>query len=252
MARNTSSTSATDPEGAPKRRLFGRRNRPDGKQGRVAQMRAVYQMTKQVDPAIGWWMLLVFAGILVLALGAGFIVGHPIYWTVIGLPLAVLGAMFVLARRAERAAYTQIEGQPGAAGAALRVLRRGWTYEEQPVAVDPRTQDTVFRAVGRPGVVLVGDGPPHRIGKLLEAERRKVARILPGVPLHVVQAGDGEDQVPLRKLGRRITKLKPALTKAEVAEVNKRLRALGGLRPPIPKGIDPFRARPDRRAQRGR
>lgn len=209
-------------------------------------------MTRQADPSVTWWMLLVFAGILAAALAIGLATGHPVYATFVGLPLAVLAMTFVLARKAERAAFTQIEGQPGAAGAALRVLRRGWTVEEQPVAVDPRTQDSVFRAVGRPGVVLVSDGPRHRVGKLLEAERRKIARVVPSVPIHLIEAGNGEGQVPLRKVARRVQKLKPRLTKAEVAQVVKRLRSLGGIRPPIPQGIDPFRARPDRRSMRGR
>jgi Domain of unknown function (DUF4191) len=249
MARNTSSSTAPATEGAPKRR-FGRRRKAGG--GRLAQIRAVFQMTRKADPSVVWWMLGAAVGIVAVALVIGLLTGHPIYACFLALPLAALAAMFILARKAERAAYLQIEGQPGAAGAALRSLRRGWTVEEQPVAVDPRTQDSVFRVVGRAGVVLVGDGPPHRIGKLLEAEKRKVARVVPSVPVHLLQAGDGEEQVPLRKLARRVMKLKPTLTKQEVAEVHKRLRALGGLRPPIPKGIDPLRARPDRKAQRGR
>ena len=46
--------------------------------------------------------------------------------------------------------------------------------------------------------------------------------------------------------------MKPVLTKAEVSVVNKRLKSLGGLRPPLPKGIDPTKARMDRKAMRGR
>lgn len=250
MSSDSSST------GSPGRRNpFRRRRGGEGapaKQGRIAQMRQVYTMTRRADPSVTWWMLLVLAVVLAVALGIGLWWGHPVYTTVVGLPLAVLAAMFVLARKAERAAYTQIEGQPGAAGAALRVLRRGWTVEEQPVAVDPRTQDTVFRAVGRAGVVLVSDGPPHRVGRLLEGERKKVARVLPNVPIHLFQAGTAEGQVPLRRLPRTLTKLKPTLTKQETDQVVKRLRSLGGMRPPIPQGIDPLRARPDRKGMRGR
>ena len=38
----------------------------------------------------------------------------------------------------------------------------------------------------------------------------------------------------------------------EVGEVTKRLRALGGVRLPVPKGIDPYRVRPDRKGMKGR
>jgi hypothetical protein len=125
--------------------------------------------------------------------------------------------------------------------------------EEQPVAVDPRTQDVVFRAVGRPGIVLVAEGPSQRAGKLAEVERKRLNRVLgTNVPVTVILAGDGEGQVPLRKISGQVMRLKPAITKQEVSEVSKRLRALGGVRPPIPKGVDPTRVRPDRRAARGR
>ena len=122
--------------------------------------------------------------------------------------------MFVLARRAETAAYTQIEGQPGAAYAALGTIRRGWTFTQEPVAVDPRTQDLVFRGVGRPGVVLVGEGPAPRIAKLLEAERKRTARVISGAPITLIQVGDGEGQVPLRKLPRAVQKLRPQADQA--------------------------------------
>ncbi|MFC5999356.1 DUF4191 domain-containing protein [Quadrisphaera sp. GCM10027208] len=241
---------STDTE-SPRRGRFRRRRR-NGKQGWFAQIRAVYRMTRQADRSVTWWMLGAFVAVLGVAVLIGVLTEQVPYATILGLPLALLAVTWILARKAERAAFTQIEGQPGAAGAALRVLRRGWTVEEEPVAVDPRTQDSVFRVVGRPGVVLVGDGPPHRVGRLLEAERRKVARVLPGVPVHVIQAGNGEGQVPLRKVPRQVQKLKRQLTKAEVAQVVKRLRSLGGLRPPIPQGIDPFRVRPNRKQMRGR
>lgn len=215
-------------------------------------MRQVFDMTRKADPSVVWWMLGVVVVVLALALTIGFATGYPIYLLVIGIPLAVLGAMVVLARKAESAAFRQIEGRPGAAGAALRSIRRGWDFPEEPVVVDPRTQDSVFRGLGRAGVVLVGDGPPHRVGKLLESERRKVARVLPSVPVHVLQAGRDEDQVPLPKLPRTVQRLKPVMTKGELSEVSRRLRALGGMRMPVPKGVDPMRARPDRKAARGR
>ncbi|MGW6129956.1 DUF4191 domain-containing protein [Cellulomonas sp. NPDC055163] len=216
------------------------------------QVWQAYQMTRRNDPAVTWYVLGAFVGIIALGLVIGFLTGHPVYALFVSLPFAVLAAMFILARRAETAAYTQIEGQPGASRAALGTIRRGWTFAEEPVAVDPRTQDLVFRGVGRAGVVLVGEGPAPRVAKLLEAERKRTARVLSGVPITVIQAGNGEGQVPLRKLPRAVTRLKPTLTKQETGEVLKRLTALGAARLPLPKGIDPMRARPDRKGMRGR
>jgi len=212
----------------------------------------VFQMTREAQPSIVWWLLGAFVGIIVVGLAIGLAVGHPVYVTLLSLPIALIAVMLLLSRRAERAAYSRIEGTPGAAGSALGTIRRGWNIEEQPVAIDPRHQDVVFRAVGRPGVVLIGEGPSHRVKRLLESERRKVARVAPNVTVHFIEVGRDEGQTPLPKLVRTIQKLRPTLTKAEVAAVAKRLRALQSSRPPIPKGIDPMRARPDRKGMRGR
>ena len=224
----------------------------DKKSGRTKQLWQVFAMTRKMDPAVVWWMLLAFVVTLALSFGLGYLLGHPIYLTVIGLPLGVLAAMVVMARRAEKAAFASIAGQTGGTLAALQNIRRGWNVEQEPVAVDPRTQDLVFRAVGRPGIVLVTEGPLPRVNRLADTERKRLGKLVPGVPVTVLHAGDAEGQIPLRKLGRTLARMRPAITKDEVSEVAKRLRALGALRPPIPKGVDPMRARPDRKAVKGR
>jgi Domain of unknown function (DUF4191) len=231
--------------------------KPDGKdapkkQSRLAQLRTVYAMTRKGDPASLWWMLGGGLAVIAVMVGLGILVGYPIYFAVLGVPMGVMAALVIMARRAEKVAYGHIVGQPGASLAALQNLRRGWNVEQQPVAVDPRTQDVVFRAVGRPGVVLITEGPVQRVNRLAELEKKRHARVLPNVPVTVIHSGESEGQVELRRLSPTLMKLKPALTKQEVSEVSKRLRALGGAKPAIPKGIDPTRARPDRKAGRGR
>ena len=229
--------------------------------GRIAQVRQVFTAARKVDPTIPWWMLLAALVVIAAGFGLGALLGHPWYALVVSIPLAFLAAIIVVSRKAERAAYSSIEGQPGAAGAALGGLRRGWYYDQQPVALDgargTRPEDMVgaafvYRAVGRPGVVLIGEGPAARRSKLLATEKRKVERVAPGVPVRTLVVGDGADQLPARKLSSTMTKMKPALTKEEASAVNKRLKALGGLRPPIPAGMDPMKARVDRKAMRGR
>ncbi|GAB7191252.1 DUF4191 domain-containing protein [Kineococcus sp. NUM-3379] len=242
------------PTAKPSRWRRGRGSSParPRKQGRLKQMLAVYRMTVKQDPASRWWVLLALGLPVLLGVVIGVTSGHWIYWPLIGVMIGVLAGMIVLARRAERAAFGQIAGRQGASGAALSTLRRGWTVEKEPVAINPRTQDLVFRAVGRPGVVLVAEGPLTRVRRLVEDERKKMARLVPNVEVHTFYAGEGEGQVPLRSLNRKITRLRPKLTKQEVEQVTKRLRALGAVKPPIPKGVDPMRVRPDRKASRGR
>ncbi|CAM5780141.1 DUF4191 domain-containing protein [Cellulomonas persica] len=215
------------------------------------QLWEAFKMTRETDPAITWILLATFVGTLAVGVIAGVLLSSVVYFILLALPFALLATMFVLARRAEAAAYSRIEGQPGAALAALRTIRRGWTFVEEPVAIDPRSQDMVFRGVGRPGVVLVAEGTGNP-ARLLEAERKRTARVLPSVPVIVLQTGRHEGQVPLPKLPGKLRRLKPQLTKQEVAEVTKRLQALGGARLPVPKGVDPMRVRPDRKGMRGR
>lgn len=248
MAKSPDSSNSTPADsGAQKRGFFSRKPKaPKAKKpSRLKQIREVFNMTRRHDPMVPWLMLLAFLGVVAVSFLVGFLLDNWITGLIIGIPLGLLAATFILSRRAERAAFAQIEDQPGASGAALGTLRRGWITEEQPVAVNPRTQDAVFRAIGRPGVVLISEGPTHRVKPLLDAERKRLARILPNVTVHVIESGRGEGQVPLSQVARHMGKLKKELTKLEVNAVAKRISSLGN-RLPIPKGIDPYKARPSR------
>ncbi|MCL2092057.1 MAG: DUF4191 domain-containing protein [Micrococcales bacterium] len=211
-----------------------------------------YKITQRYDRHTVWILAAIVVVVTtVFVVVGGLVNGMYWYWGLLGFTFGLVAAMVFLSRRVEVAAYSQIEGQPGATYAALSTLRRGWLFAQEPTAVTPQ-QDAVFRCVGRAGVVLVSEGPPHRVGRLLEKERQRCARVVAGAPVTLVQMGNGEGQVPLRKLTRHLSKLKPAITKQEVAAVNKRLVAMGGAKLPVPKGVDPMRARPDRKGLRGR
>ena len=161
MANSPDSSNSTPASDAPKRGLFSRKPKAAKvkKPSRLKQIGEVFQMTRQHDPMVPWLMLLAFLGVVAVSFVIGFLLDNWITGLIIGIPLGVLAATLILSRRAERAAFARIENQPGASGAALGTLKRGWIVEEQPVAVNPRTQDAVFRAIGRPGVVLVSEGP---------------------------------------------------------------------------------------------
>ncbi|MGH3343611.1 MAG: DUF4191 domain-containing protein [Carbonactinosporaceae bacterium] len=218
------------------------RNEGSDKTGRIAQIRGAYQVTRRVDPKILPILLLSGLGVLAVCLVIGFVTGHPVYLAVLGVALGLLVVTIVFGRRAERAAYLQVEGQPGAAAAVLNALRRGWTVT--PAVAVTRNQDIVHRAVGRPGIVLIGEGAPHRVANLLGAEKRRMSRIAGEAPVYDVMAGNAEGQVPLRKLQRHLMKLPRHLRPAEVTELNNRLRAVGtGSNVPIPKGPLPKNAR---------
>jgi F0F1-type ATP synthase assembly protein I len=247
MAKSPDSSNNSPAADAPKRGLFSRKPKEAKvkKPSRLKQIGEVFNMTRRHDPMVPWLMLLAFLGVVAISLVVGLLLNNWITGLIIGIPLGFLAATFILSRRAERAAFAQIENQPGASGAALSTLKRGWITEEQPVAVNPRTQDAVFRAIGRPGVVLVSEGPSHRVKPLLDGERKKLARILPNVTIHVIESGRGEGQTPISQVAKKMNKLDKELTKIEVSAVSKRISSLG-TRLPIPKGVDPYKARPQR------
>ncbi|MRG58358.1 DUF4191 family protein [Agromyces sp. CFH 90414] len=221
--------------------------------GRLKQMWQVFQMTRRYDSTAPWLMLLGFLAPVALGLALAIWLSSDnwftmILWIVAGVLAGLLLAMVILGRRAERAAYSQIEGQPGAVGAVLRSgLRGGWVGNEMPVAVNGKTQDAVYRAVGRGGVVLIGEGDAFRVERMLKDEERKVTRVLPNVPIRLLTVGHGEDSVELHRLAAALRKSKRSLTKPEVLAVSNRLNSLQSSLP-IPKGIDPMKVR----AQRGK
>ncbi|GHG16621.1 DUF4191 domain-containing protein [Streptomyces filamentosus] len=209
--------------------------------GRLKQIALTYKMTRKADPKVG--LVVAGVGIVVLGvlLGIGFLIGHPVYLGILGFVLALLAMAIVFGRRAERAAFGQMEGQPGAAAAVLQNIGRGWTVT--PAIAMNRSQDVVHRAVGRQGIVLVGEGNPNRLKPLLAAEKKKMARIVVDVPVTDIIVGNDEEQgqVPLKKIRTKMLKLPRLLSGPQVTAANDRLRAMGDLMSnmPLPKGPMP-------------
>jgi hypothetical protein len=196
-------------------------------------------MTRRVDSKVG----LVLAGVGIVTFGVvlavGFLIGHPIYAGILGFLLAFLAMAVIFGRRAERAAFGQLEGQPGAAAAVLENVGRGWSVT--PAVAMNKSQDLVHRAVGKAGIVLVAEGNPNRVKSLLAAEKRRMARVVLDVPVTDIIVGTGEGEVPLKKVRTTLLKLPRVLPGPKVTEVNDRLRALGDLMKnmPVPKGPMP-------------
>lgn len=223
------------------------------KQGRLRQLAQSYRMTKQADPRIGLVLLGVFVVVAGLTtLGLLLLPGHWALDIVGGIMFGLLAALVIFGRRAQSAGFAQIEGQPGAAAAALGMLRRGWKLD--PAVAFNRNQDVVHRVVGPPGIVLVAEGNPNRVRSLLAGERRKHERVASEVPIQEVVVGDDEGQVPLRKLVRHLTKMKRKLRPADMTDVLNRLKALDANRSavPLPKGPLPNNLKGARQNLRGR
>lgn len=206
------------------------------KEPRLKAVRDAYGVTKGEKPWIGLALLGIFFGIWAIGIGLGFAWGHPVYAGFVSFPLALLVTMFFFTRVATRASYSAIAGQQGAGASVLMAIRKGWTTT--PAVAINRNQDMVHRSVGRAGIVLVGEGGPS-VRTLLVEERKKTERFAPGVPITELIVGDNEGQVKLSKLQRRLSKMPKKLSPAQLREVRNRLKAVGGLAMPIPKGPMP-------------
>ncbi len=234
-------------------------NTPEPQGGRIKQFAQAYRMTRQTDRWIPLWLLLSF--LVGAAVGAGiFWVVPPrggifeIVMTVVGgLLFGLLAMLIVFSRRAQKAVYTQMDGRVGAGAATLQgTLRRGWVTET--AVAFTRQQDVVHRVVGPPGIVLIGEGNPHRLRPLMTNERRKLERVVSDVPVHEIVVGHGEGQTPLKALNRTVVKLPRAIKPAEQTDVRSRLKAFDAQRSniPLPKGPVPTSMKGLRGNLRGR
>jgi hypothetical protein len=213
---------------------------PDtGKQGRLKQIRLVFGITRKRDPKMVWWILLAFIGPVAVGVGVGFLLGPLWLWTAVGVIFGFVLALNIFGRRAQRSAFTEMEGQPGA-GASVIERMRGDFRLTTPVQVN-RNQDLVSRVVCRAGVILVAEGRGRGPRDLLGAEVRRVKKVIGDAPLHDIIVGNGEGEVPLAKLQSTIMRKRRVLRRNEVDDLYRRLAALGAMNLPIPKGPMPTR-----------
>lgn len=209
------------------------------KSPRFQTFRDAYKVTKQVKPWITAALIAVFALTWAIGILIGASLGHPVYFGFIFLPLALLATLLLFTRQAGTAAYTSIEGQIGAGASVLMAIRKGWTTT--PAVSVARNQDMVHRSVGRAGIVLTGEGS-NSVRQMLADEKKKTERFAPGVPITEVLVGNEEGRVPIRKLQKHLRRLPKKLTAHQMREVRARLKAVGGMSMPIPKGPMPTRA----------
>ncbi len=222
------------------------------KEGAVRRIVAAYKMTRKRDRRVGLVTLAWFLGVGIVVGGLLSLLLPWYIGAVTGVMAGALAWLIVFGRRAERAAYAEVEGRPGAAGAALGILRKGWQVQ-QAVAVT-KNQDLIHRVVGKPGVILVGEGNVSRVRNLLAVEKKKHARVVGDVPIYDVVVGEGgDDTVTVPALAKHIQKLPRNITPADITDVMQRLRALDAMRPqiPVPKGPMPTTAKQARAAMRG-
>jgi hypothetical protein len=205
---------------------------------RFQTFRDAYAVTKQVKPWISIALIAVFLATWAIGIGIGIAIGQPVYLGFVFLPIALLAAMLLFTRQAGSAAYVSIEGQIGAGASVLMAIRKGWTTT--PAVAVSRNQDMVHRSVGRAGIVISGEGSDS-VRQMMSDERKKAERFAPGVPVIEILIGNEENRTPIRKLQKEMRRLPKKLTAHQMREVRARLKAVGGMSMPIPKGPMPTR-----------
>ena len=214
--------------------------------GRIKQLFQLYKMTAERDKAaapiaIGS-AIAALAVVLIFGLWSanGNIFGI-IAWFVAALMVSVLLGLILMSRRAEKVAYSNLEGKSGAVGAIMdNLLRRGWSGAQMPVAINPRGGEAVYRLSGPAGVVLIAEGTRSVVSRLIESEKDKLKKAVSGVPVQVIWVCGDANSTSLGDIRSVLYKFPKALNRAELSQVNKRLSTLR-LNLPIPKGIDPSR-----------
>ena len=224
--------------------------------GMFSQFREQTKFLKEVDPQ-AMPLAVVFAALtfVVITVVGVFVSGlnflGMVIWVVLAIVSAYLTLLLTMTRRANTAIFKKYEDEPGRVSITVGTLtRRRWKGNNQPVAINARTKDMVFRIVGPAGVVLMAEGSKTSARALLEDERRKVQRLASGVTVHTFYTSQDGEGVPLAQLHKKVSKLKRTLNRAEINAVQNRLASIdsrSGL--PIPKGIDPTKMRASRRIQ---
>ncbi|PSO52031.1 MAG: hypothetical protein BRC31_05510 [Actinobacteria bacterium QS_5_72_10] len=204
---------------------------------RLSQIRLLFSTTRTYDPK--FLPLVIATPLVILAAVVGGLIplGRWELGLALGIPLALLGAVLMFGRRSQRAVLASIADRPGAAASVLQQMRGTWKV--QPGVAATRKQDLVHRVIGRPGVILVGEGSPSRTAQLLKQEKRKAQRVVGDVPVHDINVGDGSQQVPLDKLQSHVMKLPRKVKRRRIGDLERRLQAVGGNEPPMPKGPMP-------------
>lgn len=217
---------------------------------RLKQIGMVFSFTAKRDK---WFVPLATAAVLLpLALTVVAILAWGWLWLPVGVLVTLLSLLIVLNLRSNRAMMSAAEGQPGAAASILENMRGDWRVTP---AISSTTQfDMVHLVLSRAGVILLGEGNPQRLRSLMSQEKRRLAKVIGSAPLYDYQIGQGEGELPLRKLRMTLMRLPRNLSGKDVNALDKRLKALSA-RPQLPKGAIPKNMRPPKgafKAMRGR
>lgn len=255
--------------------------KPAKRASMIKQIIRIYRYTYQDDKQLPVFLAIAFMAPVIVAIIVGIILRWSIVsWIMLMITAIMLGLLLftiVLTKRADKVGYAKLEGRQGAAAGILSSINKGgFSFPQQPVWVDPRTKDAIWRGTGYSGIFLIGEGDYERLNRAMNRQEQNIKGVTAGshIPVYRICVGHGKDQVALQQLRSKVLNAKTYqptdykfsllkrlhprrrffLTKSELAILNDRLRTLqskSGFG--IPKGIDPMHPqRVSRRAMRGK
>jgi len=194
---------------------------------RRTQLWQAFNVQRQEDKRLLPYMIGAFLLIVAASVALAMLIGGVVGYTLIplGVLLGGLATFIIFARRAQRSVYRKASGQTGAAAWVLDNLRGKWRVN--PAVAATGNFDAVHRVLGRPGVILVGEGAAPRVKPLLAQEKKRTARLVGDTPIYDIVVGDGEGEVPLAKLERHLTRLPANITVKQMDALESRMAALG-------------------------
>lgn len=210
------------------------------------QIWQAFNIQRKQDKKLIPIMLLAFLGMGALFFLIGLLWGGEWFMLIIGLLLGATLAMFLFSRRLQASVYDRASGERGAAGWALDNLKSNFAvaWRTKTGVAMTTNMDLVHRVIGVCGFVLVGEGEPRRLKPLMDQQQKRLNRLAPGVPVERLFVGDGEGQVPLKKLQTTLVKLPRVYKKDEVYQIAARVEAMDNVadaqqglpKGPLPRG----------------
>ncbi len=241
MAKNAAGSGSSAKNASKEEKKAAKAAKKAAGKERRSQLWQAFQMQRKQDKKLLPYMIGAVVGtaaVVTLAL-----MWFLPWWMVLplGIILGALFAMIIFSRRMQKSVYAQADGTPGAAAWALQNNLRG-TWRVTPAIAGNTYLDAVHRVIGRPGIILVGEGAPHRVKPLL-AQEKKIARIVGDTPIYDIIVGNEEGETSLRKLAPTVMKLPRNIPAEMVGDLDNRLSVLaaktqGGLpKGPMPAGV---------------
>src|SRR3954466_4812601 len=175
---------------------------------RLKQIGQVFSFTAKQDK---WFTPLVIAAVLIpVALTVVAALNLGLLWIPVGVLVTLLAVLIVLNLRSNTAMMNVAEGQPGAAASLMENMRGDWRV--RPAATSTTQFDMVHVVIGRPGVILLGEGNPQRVRGLLGQEKKRLSKVIGNAPIYDWTLGSEEGQLNIRKLRTTLMRLPKNLT----------------------------------------